>query len=221
MRAAWSCSPWGSAGWSPAAGPGGTAADRDAAAVARSHHWLLVAPWRLRAGDVRRGGAPIALLLLFACWISLYELRKIDIPALIAALMIVWVADVGAYFVGKGFGRRKLAPVISPGKSVEGAVGGALLVAIIGLISAPAPALRATLPAELVSGWGPVLAVAVLMALAALSVVGDLHESLLKRQARVKDSGWLLPGHGGVLDRIDALIPCMPVVLLLHWSLAP
>ena len=171
---------------------------------------------RLRAGD---GGAPVTIVLLFGCWLALYELRLIGPVALLGAMAIVWVADIGAYFVGRAVGRRKLAPRISPGKSWEGAIGGAFLVIVMSWIAAAAPALEQSLPAVLVSRLGPWVAGVVLAGFAALSVVGDLHESLLKRQAGVKDSGRSLPGHGGVLDRVDALIPTMPLAALLHFVL--
>ncbi len=88
--------------------------------------------------------------------------------------------------------------------------------AVLGLAAAGLPSLSSTLPARLVDEWGSLAAVVALVALAAMSIVGDLHESLLKRQAGVKDSGTVLPGHGGVFDRIDALVPVMPAAMLLH-----
>jgi phosphatidate cytidylyltransferase len=128
-------------------------------------------------------------------------------------------ADVGAYFFGRAFGRRKLAPSISPGKSWEGAIGGAFLVVILSLFTAASPDLAQTLPALLVGKWSGIVATVFLLALVALSVMGDLHESLLKRLAGVKDSGNSLPGHGGFFDRTDALIPTMPAAYLL-WSIS-
>ncbi|MBN9425673.1 MAG: phosphatidate cytidylyltransferase [Burkholderiales bacterium] len=181
--------------------------------------WLVLGPLHLRQGDARRGGWPLAAALLLACWVALLVLRERGAAALLAAMAIVWVADVAAYFVGRAFGRRKLAPSISPGKSWEGAIGGFIAVAVVGLAVARLPALADTLPARLVAQWGWIAAAVVLIGLAALSIVGDLHESLLKRQAGVKDSGKLLPGHGGVLDRVDALIPTMPAAVLLHQLL--
>lgn len=192
-------------------------------AVAATAWWCLAAPARLVRHDARGGGWPLAAALLLACWIALLELRALGAIALLAGMSIVWIADIAAYFVGRSIGRRKLAPSISPGKSWEGAIGGALAVVIAALIVAlgtpghgGTEALAQTLPARLHAAMPDLLWVPVFAVLAALSVVGDLHESLLKRQAGAKDSGTILPGHGGVLDRIDALIPVMPAVLLLH-----
>ena len=215
-------------GWRLYAGwPTGFVATLAAAAAA---WWCLVAPLRLASGDARGGGWPLAAALLLACWVALIELHALGAAVLLAAMAIVWIADIAAYFVGRAIGRRKLAPRISPGKSWEGAIGGALAVVLAAVAvarwgggDAAASAgregalLAATLPVRLFDAAPAWLAVAVFVLLAALSVVGDLHESLLKRQAGVKDSGTLLPGHGGVLDRIDALVPVMPAVLLLHW----
>lgn len=178
--------------------------------------WALLAPRRLARHDARQGGGVLAAVLLFGCWLALYELRLLGPVPLLSSMAVIWVADIAAYFVGRALGRRKLAPSISPGKSWEGATGGFFAVAVIGLLVAPAAQLQDSLPALLVRGVGPIAAVVALVAIAALSIVGDLHESLLKREAGVKDSGWVLPGHGGVLDRIDALIPTMPVALLIY-----
>jgi phosphatidate cytidylyltransferase len=181
--------------------------------------WVFAAPVRLSRHEARSGGAPLAVGLLFGCWCALYELRLLGPVPLLSSMAVIWVADIAAYFFGRALGKRKLAPSISPGKSWEGAVGGFFAVAVVGLLAAGAPALHDSLPALLVERTGPVLAVAALVAIAGLSIVGDLHESLLKREAGVKDSGWILPGHGGVLDRIDALIPTMPAALLLYQLL--
>ncbi|MGQ4658935.1 phosphatidate cytidylyltransferase [Lysobacter sp. F6437] len=124
---------------------------------------------------------------------------------LLCALMVVWAADTGAYFSGRRFGRHKLAPKVSPNKTVEGLVGGMLLAVIVGVVlSLFAGATTAQLPA--------VAAVSLLAAL--FSVVGDLFESLLKRHAGVKDSGALIPGHGGVLDRLDGVLAALPAFAL-------
>ncbi|MGB7181799.1 MAG: phosphatidate cytidylyltransferase [Burkholderiaceae bacterium] len=188
--------------------------------VASLIYWVVAAPLRLRAHRVAGWGPIPVFLILFTCWLSLYALRQTGADALIAALCIVWIADIGAYFVGRAIGRRKLAPDISPGKSWEGAIGGAFLVVVAGLLVAPYPGADNSLPTLLISSWGPLAGIVVLAIMAALSILGDLHESMLKRQAGVKDSGRSLPGHGGVLDRIDALLPTMPAAGLLHLILA-
>jgi len=132
---------------------------------------------------------------------------------------VVWMADIAAYFWGRAFGRNKLAPTISPGKSWEGAYGGVAGVQLlaVGWIAAEdhldlgsASVFRLLQQAH---GWGGLLLAALL--LAALSVVGDLFESLVKRAAGAKDSSNLLPGHGGVLDRVDALLPVLPAAMAL------
>lgn len=195
-----------------------------AVSMAATGWWCVAAPMRLRSRRASGGGWLLAAALLLACWVALIELHALGPLVLLVAMTIVWVADIGAYFVGRAIGRRKLAPAISPGKSWEGAIGGAIaVVALAGLAALlaggqgdAAALLAQTLPARLFAAAPAALAVLMLAVLAALSVVGDLHESLLKREAGVKDSGTLLPGHGGVLDRIDALIPAMPAVLLLH-----
>ena len=121
-------------------------------------------------------------------------------------MAVVWVADIAAYFTGRAFGRRKLAPSISPGKTWEGAAGAAVAVLAFGF------GVLAMRGAELQGGVA-VIAV-VLLAWTAVSIVGDLFESLLKRQAGLKDSGNILPGHGGILDRIDSLTSTLPMVAL-------
>ncbi len=181
--------------------------------------WIGAAGGRLHRHQSHGGGWPLAAVLLLGCWMALYELRRLGPEVLITAMAIVWLADIGAYFAGKAFGRRRLAPTISPGKSWEGAIAGALLVIVAGPFAALHDTLAAALPARMYEQWGPFAASMILGLLVALSIVGDLYESLLKRQAGVKDSGWVLPGHGGVLDRIDALLPTMPVMLLLHLML--
>jgi len=188
--------------------------------AALTAYWLIAGPTHLRRHDAQGAGQALIGLLLFGCWLALFELRQIGAVALLSGMAVVWVADIAAYFSGRAFGRRKLAPAISPGKTWEGVLGA--LVAVVGLSLALASLASPNwlhqwqpLPAVLVQGTGALGAALVLAGVVALSIVGDLHESLLKRQAGVKDSSRLLPGHGGVLDRIDALIPTMPVVLLI------
>jgi phosphatidate cytidylyltransferase len=139
---------------------------------------------------------------------------------LVSLLAIVFIADIAAYFVGKSIGKHKLAPTISPGKTWEGAIGGAAAVLVYGAICifASAKVLQQTYPYVVSQKWGVIGALAVLALLAVFSVVGDLYESLLKRRAGVKDSSQLLPGHGGVLDRLDAQLPVLPIAVLLVWG---
>ena len=120
-------------------------------------------------------------------------------------LFIVWVADIGAYFAGRRYGRRRLAPATSPGKSVEGVVGGMAMVAVLGVAAGMWLGLSTS----------HILVVASLcLFVAAVSVLGDLMESLMKRRGGVKDSGSVLPGHGGILDRIDSLTAAVPAFVV-------
>ena len=127
-------------------------------------------------------------------------------------MALVWIADIAAYFSGRAFGRHKLAPSVSPGKTWEGAVGAVVAVILYGL------ALRHFYPqmyAPIFTQAPLALLIVGLVVLTAISIIGDLFESLLKRQAGIKDSSNLLPGHGGVLDRIDSLTSTLPMVALL------
>lgn len=157
----------------------------------------------------------LCLLLLAAAYFAAMLLLRQSVTVLLSALAIVWVADTAAYFAGKRWGRTKLAPRISPGKTWAG-VGGAMI-GVLGLsylfcLFAPQWPLFGT---SLLQRLPLALGFLALALLVALSIVGDLFESLLKRQAGAKDSGRLLPGHGGVLDRIDALLPALPAAALL------
>ncbi|MGV0951420.1 MAG: phosphatidate cytidylyltransferase, partial [Azonexus sp.] len=154
-------------------------------------------------------GLIVGLVVLFPAWLALVQLRVAGPGVLLAILAIVWMADVAAYFSGKRFGKHKLAPSISPGKTWEGAIGGGIGVVLYGI------ALRLGFAFEPV---GLPLWVFGLLAVTAISIMGDLYESMLKRQAGIKDSSNVLPGHGGVLDRIDSLTSTLPVVALL-WLL--
>jgi phosphatidate cytidylyltransferase len=179
--------------------------------------WLSVGLISLVRGHPIGSGWATGLLVLSACWVALFELRLVGGAMLVSAMAVVWVADIGAYFAGRTFGRHKLAPHISPGKTWEGVAGGvatvlALSMAVVLLVP---QASDSVFSSRLLTQLGWPIGAAILTALACLSVTGDLYESLLKRRAGVKDSGASLPGHGGVLDRIDALIPTMPGCLLL------
>jgi phosphatidate cytidylyltransferase len=180
--------------------------------------WVVAAPLWL----ARRPAHPPAILVLAVGWIvllptflALVQLRNLGPSTLLAFMATVWIADIAAYFFGRRFGRRKLAPNVSPGKTWEGLCGalGATAVyaaAWIAFFGGAAPAVIRDLP------WSPVWMIVLVEALVVLSVLGDLFESAMKRQANLKDSGSLLPGHGGVLDRIDALTPVLPAAALVN-----
>ncbi len=162
--------------------------------------------------------ACMALLLPSACWLALVSAYREGLVFLVSILAIVWAADVAAYFAGRAFGRRKLAPAISPGKTWAGAIGGAVAALALAIAAAAVPVLSDSFFAVLTRRWALTPVLAVTLVLVFLSVVGDLFESQLKRQRGVKDSGNLLPGHGGVFDRVDALLPIVPVALLLNLT---
>jgi phosphatidate cytidylyltransferase len=158
----------------------------------------------------------IALLGAFLALPRLYEISTVH---MLSVLAIVWIADIGAYAAGKLFGKRKLAPTISPGKSWEGAIGGWLTVLGVAALSASRPFTSDSFDALLLRQWGWIGLLGTMTVLTAASVVGDLFESRLKRRAGVKDSSGLLPGHGGLLDRVDALIPVLPLAVLVDYLL--
>ncbi len=166
--------------------------------------WVVVAPtWLITRKKINQKlfMSILGISLLLATWIALIGLHKISPLLLLSVLATVWIADSAAYFAGKKFGKHKLAPEISPGKTWEGVMGALFAVTLYGLLLCHFQHLSRWLILGL---WLIVI----------LSVMGDLFESLLKRQSNVKDSSQLLPGHGGVLDRIDGLIPTLPLVLL-------
>lgn len=192
--------------------------------------WVLVGAALIKTGVSRWGQLPRALrlgggwLVLWLAWLAVVQAREVGISFLLSILVLVWMADVAAYFAGKAWGGRvcavKLAPAISPGKSWEGVWGGMVGVVLLALVwlaleragVLASPSLYSHL--QLRGGWG-LLLLAVLF-LAAMSVVGDLVESLVKRSAGAKDSSRLLPGHGGVLDRVDALLPTLPLAMMFY-----
>jgi phosphatidate cytidylyltransferase len=178
--------------------------------------WLLVAPLWLANGwpMPRRLATGVAgAVALVGAWFAVVELQARSPWLILAAMAVVWIADTAAYFAGRRFGRRKLAPRVSPGKTWEGVYGALAAVAIYALLLVPLAAAGGF--AGRISPIAILVWVGLAVALAAVSIVGDLYESLLKRHAGVKDSGRALPGHGGVLDRIDALLAAMPVAALL------
>jgi phosphatidate cytidylyltransferase len=156
----------------------------------------------------------IGLLILLPAWQGLILIKQQPLGnwLIMAVMVLVWGADVGAYFSGKAFGKRKLAPHVSPGKSWEGVYGGLLLSLLIAAV------------VGFVRDWTGVQMLLGLIGAAIvvfISVVGDLTESMFKRQSGIKDSSNLLPGHGGVLDRIDSLTAAIPVFAVLLWMAAP
>jgi phosphatidate cytidylyltransferase len=186
--------------------------------------WGVVAPWQLRTLGNNFVPAWTAVLVLAAAWLAVVQLQLRGMWELLSGLAVVWVADVAAYFVGRRFGRKKLAPRISPGKTQEGAFGAGFAVVSLSLAAAmlAPPHWPAVLPmrwlaelsATVTSGLALLIWIAILLVLVGLSILGDLYESMIKREAGVKDSSGLLPGHGGVLDRIDALLPVLPALVL-------
>lgn len=208
---------------------------------ASSTLWLMAgAAWVLTGAALLKAGVPAwahvprslrlagGLAALWLTWLAVVQARALGVAFLLSVLTLVWTADIAAYFAGHAWGGRfskgKLAPSISPGKSWEGVWGGMAGVLVLacawialersGVL--PAPSLYGHLQAR--GGWA--LLVLGVLFLAAMSVVGDLVESLVKRSAGVKDSSGLLPGHGGVLDRVDALLPTLPLAMMLYTVLA-
>ena len=166
--------------------------------------WFIAFLWNLRFPT------PIPVIVRWICgvltlvplFVALVMLLRLGVEYLIFTLLIVWLADGGAYFAGKAFGRVKLAPEISPGKTWEGVVGGMLMVVVLGVVGVLYIDVRIA------------VMVPFCLAVGALSVVGDLTVSMFKRTAGLKDSGSLFPGHGGVLDRIDSVSAAAPLFAL-------
>jgi phosphatidate cytidylyltransferase len=171
--------------------------------------WSLAVPiWLAKqfklSGMVAKG--LLGWLLMLPLWLALICAKIVDPMLVLVLLATIWIADSAAYFAGKNFGKHKLAPTISPGKTWEGVAGALIGVTIFGAILhfgfdiitwALFPALW------IITGFG---------------VIGDLFESMMKRQANIKDSGDLLPGHGGILDRIDGIIPSLPIAILMIYT---
>ncbi|HUN25226.1 MAG TPA: phosphatidate cytidylyltransferase [Steroidobacteraceae bacterium] len=162
--------------------------------------WVIFAPRRA----ARWSAALAGVLALVPAWLALMHLR-LAVPRgaqwLLFVLLLVWVADIGAFFVGRRFGRNRLAPEVSPGKTWEGVLGGVAVSALVALAG---------------SGWfgvAPIVFVPLCLVAVGFSVVGDLTESLLKRFVGMKDSGTLFPGHGGVMDRIDSVTSAAPILV--------
>ncbi len=193
--------------------------------------WVLAGAWLLRQGVAGWSRIPRGVRLLggmaalWLAWLAVAQARVIGIQFLLSILLLVWVADIFAYAAGRAFGGRftkgKLAPAISPGKSWEGVWGGMAGVIVLSVLWVVLERFGGTtvfsgsLYARLWLQHGPVVLLVAVVFLAAMSVVGDLVESLIKRSVGVKDSSGLLPGHGGVLDRVDALLPALPLAMML------
>lgn len=180
--------------------------------------WMAVVPfwlWRSRLPQTLWFGALIGLLVLVPAGLALVQLRQFS-PLLPLLLMsVAWISDTAAYFAGRRFGRRKLAPSISPGKSWEGVAGAVLAVSLYALVWSLA--WQDYLPTAFKSTrFGIAAMLLFLWLLTVMGIYGDLFESALKRRAGVKDSGVLLPGHGGLLDRVDALTAVLPVAALVY-----
>ena len=182
------------------------------ALIAAIAFWLGVVPvWLYRAWQPRSLVmlAIVGWLVLVPAWYGAVILHR-DPGTLLALLAVVWIADIAAFFTGRRWGRHKLAPTISPGKTWEGVVGAFVAVLLYALILEQAVLLGR--PGMRIGGF-----LLLMVCMTVLGILGDLFESWIKRQAGVKDSGTLLPGHGGVLDRIDALTAAVPLAAL--WTL--
>jgi len=189
--------------------------------------WVLVGAWMLRGGIAAWSSVHIATkliggtLALWLCWLAIFQAKRVGINYMLSIFVLVWIADIAAYFAGRSFGLRKLAPSLSPSKSWEGVWGGICAVWILAfswvwadqMAMFDSPSIYSLLYAQ---GW--VYFLVSVTFLTAMSVVGDLVESMVKRTAGVKDSSQLLPGHGGVLDRVDALLPTLPLAMMLSQS---
>jgi phosphatidate cytidylyltransferase len=183
--------------------------------------WLLAALWLWKRDFCREDSQVARLLKLLAgsfcaipAWAALVWLHASDEMGprwTLFAIGLVWAADTGAYFVGVRWGRRKLAPMISPGKSIEGLAGGMLAALLLAACAWPWLGLQ----------WGALPALlALTLATALVSVLGDLFESLFKRHQGMKDSSNLIPGHGGLLDRVDSLLAALPVFVVGYYGLS-
>jgi phosphatidate cytidylyltransferase len=162
-------------------------------------------------------GLGLAAVACFAGFWAVWQARYEGLVFLVSVLLLVWSADTAAYFAGKAFGRRRLAPTISPGKTWEGVLG-ALVVNLL-VMTALAFFVFESWSARLIDRLGLFPFLLAVLGLTGYSVLGDLHQSLLKRQAAVKDSGHLLPGHGGLFDRLDAVLVVMPLAVFMEvWA---
>ena len=172
-------------------------------------YWVIRYPAKGQQWQSTPRRLAMGLWVLVPCWVGFNVLRESGSVWLLFVLLLVWCADIGAYFVGRNWGKRKLAPNVSPGKSWEGVVGGLASTAILATFFA------LWLPLSMAGGMTLILITAVVTL---TSVLGDLLESMLKRFRNIKDSSQLLPGHGGVLDRIDSLTAAIPLFALFYFE---
>jgi phosphatidate cytidylyltransferase len=191
--------------------------------------WLALALWVLGGALALRAGPQgwgqlslpwrwtIGVVVLWLTWLAMCAARAQGLNFILSVFALVWVSDIAAYFGGRAWGRRKLAPSISPGKSWEGVWSGMLGVLLLAglwvVADRAAQADSSSIYTRLLASLGWIEMLLVTVFLTAMGVVGDLSESLVKRHAGAKDSSGLLPGHGGVLDRVDALLPVFPMAL--------
>jgi phosphatidate cytidylyltransferase len=182
--------------------------------------WIIVVPFILSRKlqfSIENNTALLAIagiIIFMGDWYAFMLLRDKGLWVLLSVLMIVWTADIGAYFMGKQIGKHKLAPQLSPGKSIEGAIGGVAAVCILGLTFYSININSNNFFNVIGQQFSWIFLIPLCVFLAGMSVVGDLFESQLKRLSGMKDSSGLLPGHGGVLDRLDALLPVLPIAAL-------
>ena len=184
--------------------------------------WWFVMPVFLKSAQPQLKGSVISAKKLLVCFllvpatiIAMYVVHSMDRGAewLLYSMMLVWVADTGAYFSGKKFGKTKLAPNVSPGKTLEGLWGALFATGIYAVVAGYYFELAG-------NQWLMLIAMSCLLTI--LSVAGDLYESFLKREVGIKDSGNILPGHGGILDRVDGLLAVMPVFVVMYdWLIVP
>jgi phosphatidate cytidylyltransferase len=180
--------------------------------------WVVIAPiWLITRCRIKNlwAMAIVGWVVIFPTWLALSMLHIIGQKILLMTLIAVWIADSAAYFAGKRFGKRKLAPLISPGKTWEGVLGACLAVSAYGIFLC----VFLNIGRHYYQFW----IIVGLLGITVSSIMGDLLESLVKRQAGVKDSGNLLPGHGGILDRIDGLTASLPLalsIILPFWMIA-
>ncbi len=196
--------------------PGNFAAAAETGFIVAAPLWLFAAPlWLARkARPSPSVCAAAGWIVIWPTWLAFIMLRDVSPWVLLAIAAVVWVADIAAYFAGRRFGRHKLAPAVSPGKTWEGVAGALAGVVLYGVLLAWYANTNDTPLTPIFAPGGGVPAIGIMLGLAMVSVVGDLLESWMKRGAGLKDSSQLLPGHGGVLDRIDALTSTLPIAAL-------